>query len=69
MSSARLGAVGMLVACVAFAAPALALADLGPIELVSKSATEQADEAIAPVLSANGRYLAFQGTIGGLSGV
>ena len=46
-----------------------AVADFGPIQLVSKSATEQAEEAVAPALSADGRYLAFQGTIGGLEGV
>jgi hypothetical protein len=70
MSVARTAALTGLLACVAalVVVPA-ALADLGPIRLVSKSATEQAAEALAPALSADGRYLAFQGTIGGLSGV
>jgi WD40-like Beta Propeller Repeat len=69
VSAARRWAVGVLAAGAAFVAPAAALADLGPIELVSKSASEQADEALAPVLSADGRYVAFQGAIGGLAGV
>jgi Tol biopolymer transport system component len=56
-----LGAVG------ATASPAAA--ELGPIRLASKSAVQQAGEALAPAISADGRYLAFQGTIGGLKGV
>ncbi len=70
MSAARNATLATLLACAAalvVAPPALAV--LGPIRLVSKSATEQAAEALAPVLSADGRYLAFRGTIGGLSGV
>lgn len=47
----------------------LVRAEPGPIQLVSKSGSEQADVGSAPALSADGRYLAFQGTIGGLSGV
>jgi Tol biopolymer transport system component len=46
-----------------------AAASFGPIQLVSKSAAEQAAEALSPALSANGRYLAFRGAIGGLKGV
>jgi Tol biopolymer transport system component len=49
--------------------PGLALALPGPIELVSKSATEQADMAAAPVISQDGRFIAFEGTIGGLEGI
>jgi Tol biopolymer transport system component len=56
-----LGAVG------ATASPAAA--EFGPIRLASKSAVQQAGEAVAPSISADGRYLAFQGTIGGLKGV
>lgn len=64
-----------LLAAVALAAAALALiaapagAEVGPVRLVSKSASEQAALAATPALSADGRYLAFQGTIDGLSGV
>jgi Tol biopolymer transport system component len=47
----------------------MAAAEFGPIQLVSKSAGEQAAAALAPAISADGRYLAFQGTIGGLRGV
>jgi Tol biopolymer transport system component len=56
-----LGAVG------AGASPAAA--EFGPIRLVSRSAVQQAGEAVAPAISADGRYLAFQGTIGGEKGV
>lgn len=62
-------ALALLAFVGALTAPRPALADLGPIQLVSKSAAEQADEAAAPALSADGRYLAFQGTLDGVSGV
>ena len=45
-----------------------AAAEFGPIRLVSRSAAQQAGEAVAPAISADGRYLAFQGTIGGREG-
>ncbi len=64
----RLGAV-LLGLALSMPGTAAAAADFGPIQLVSKSAAEQADEAIAPAISADGRYLAFRGTIGGLRGV
>lgn len=69
MSVARVMAATLLAFGAVLACAAPANAGLGPIRLLSKSATEQADEAVAPVLSADGHYLAFQGTIGGLSGV
>jgi Tol biopolymer transport system component len=62
-------AATLLALGLALVSAAPASAGLGPIRLFSKSATEQADEALAPALSADGHYLAFQGTIGGLSGV
>lgn len=58
-----------LAALATLLAPAMAAADFGPIQLVSKSPVEQAATATAPAISADGRYLAFQGTIGGLRGV
>lgn len=61
--------VGALAIAAALAQTAPAAANFGPIRLVSKSATEQAGEAEAPALSADGRYLAFRGEIGGLAGV
>jgi hypothetical protein len=67
----RAGIVLLAIAIAAFlflSAP-LVRAEPGPIQLVSKSGTEQADVGEAPALSADGRYLAFQGTIDGLSGV
>jgi Tol biopolymer transport system component len=62
-----LGALGLLAATLL--GPAGASAELGPIQLVSKSPVEQADSASATALSADGRYLVFQGVIGGRSGV
>jgi hypothetical protein len=56
-----------LLALLLAAAPATA--DVGPIQLVSKSGSEQATVASAPALSSERRYLAFQGKIGGLAGV
>jgi Tol biopolymer transport system component len=48
---------------------ASASAEFGPIELVSKSTKEQADEAFAPALSGNGEFVAFVGRLGGRSGL
>jgi hypothetical protein len=65
----RLG-LPIAVAFVALALlPAAAGAALGPIQLESTISSEQADEAATPALSADGAYLAFQGSIGGLEGV
>jgi WD40-like Beta Propeller Repeat len=47
----------------------LARAGFGPIELLSKTAREQADYALEPAISANGRFVAFCGQIGGREGV
>lgn len=67
----RAGISLLAIAIVAFLLLSVPLvrAEPGPIQLVSKSGTEQADVGAAPALSADGRYLAFQGTIDGLSGV
>jgi Tol biopolymer transport system component len=65
----RWGAAPLLAAFAALLGPGTSAADFGPIQLVSKSASEQAAVALAPALAADGRYLAFQGTIGGLRGV
>jgi Tol biopolymer transport system component len=46
-----------------------AAAEFGPIRLVSRTASLQADEAVAPAISADGRYVAFQGAIAGQRGV
>jgi len=53
----------------ALAAAGPAAAELGPIELVSKGAGQPADSASSPDLSADGRYLAFRGVIGGFDGI
>jgi hypothetical protein len=50
------------------AAPA-AEAEFGPIQLISKSAREQADEAFAPAISADGHYVAWAGRLGGRFGL
>jgi Tol biopolymer transport system component len=60
--------VPLLAATAALPIPGAA-ASFGPIELVSTSAAEQAGEALTPALAADGRYLAFRGTVGGLRGV
>jgi Tol biopolymer transport system component len=49
--------------------PGAARAEFGPIELVSKSTTEQATEAIEPAISSDGRYLVFVGRINGRQGI
>lgn len=41
----------------------------GPISLVSESSLQQADYAHDPVISGNGRYVAFDGSFGGATGV
>ncbi|HEY1833913.1 MAG TPA: hypothetical protein VGG08_05710 [Solirubrobacteraceae bacterium] len=61
--------------CLALCAATAAEADVfGPIELVSAAAGsqavyEQADHAYEPVVSGDGRYVAFAGSFGGVSGV
>lgn len=46
-----------------------AAAEFGPIQLVSKSATEQAGYAREPALSEDGQYVAFRGELGGHTGI
>ncbi|HTA13509.1 MAG TPA: hypothetical protein VK781_01465 [Solirubrobacteraceae bacterium] len=58
----------LTLACAATSAPARADV-FGPISLASQSATEQADYAHDPVISADGRYVAFDGSYGGVQGV
>lgn len=65
----RLAAVSPLLVCAACLSASPAAAELGPIRLASRSAAQQAGEALAPAISADGRYLAFQGAIGGERGV
>jgi Tol biopolymer transport system component len=61
-------ALGLIAASSAALAPA-ARAEFGPIELVSKTPREQADFALQPAISADGRLLAFCGQIGGREGI
>jgi hypothetical protein len=61
-------AVVLAIAFGAYAVP-VAHAEFGPIQLISKSAKEQADEAFAPAISADGRYVVFAGRLGGRFGV
>ncbi len=52
------------------AATATAGADVfGPISLASESPTQQADYAHDPAISGDGRYLAFDGSVSGVTGV
>jgi Tol biopolymer transport system component len=60
-------ATSALAAALVAAQPAAA--ELGLIDLLSKNAVEQAEEAAAPALSADGRYVAFEAAIGGRKGV
>jgi Tol biopolymer transport system component len=60
-------AVRVAVAALVLFAPAAATA--APLRLVSANGQEQATAASAPALSANGRYIAFQGSLGGTTGV
>jgi hypothetical protein len=80
MRRQRATAVGSLAAacvpaCLALAAmlatpPSPAAADVfGPISLVSESSTQQAVYAHDPAISGNGRYVAFDGSFGGETGV
>jgi hypothetical protein len=59
----------LVLACACGWLAPVAAAEFGPIELVSKSRREQAEFAKEPALSANGRYLAFIGELGGRRGV
>ncbi|HET6999116.1 MAG TPA: hypothetical protein VFI03_11055 [Solirubrobacterales bacterium] len=62
--------IALLFATFAALVPAApAAAEFGPIQLVSKGAGQPADKASAPALSADGRYLAFEGSLGGFEGV
>jgi len=54
-------------ACLSFATPAAA--EFGPIELASGGAGQPADRALAPAISADGHYLAFEASLGGFEGV
>jgi Tol biopolymer transport system component len=57
-------------ACCAIATVAPAAADIfGPISLASESPVQQADYAHDPAISGDGRYVAFDGSFGGASGV
>jgi hypothetical protein len=59
---ARIAArAGLLALGVAIIAAAPAAAEFSPIQLISKTVPEQAREAVAPALSTDGRYVAFQG--------
>lgn len=60
---ARALTAGLLALAAALLAAAPAWAEFGPIRLVSKTVTQQAVEAVAPAISADGRYIAFQGTM------
>jgi len=72
MSAAfRAGVVAFALALIVLAAtlPSRAAAAFGPIELISKSSREQAQFATEPALSADGRYVAFCGELGGHEGI
>jgi Tol biopolymer transport system component len=67
---ARLFVACSLVACTPLAASPVARGDVfGAISLVSQSATAQADYAHDPAISGDARYVAFDGSYGGIAGV
>lgn len=66
---ARFAAVSALVLAAALLPASPADAEFGPIRLASRSVAHQAGEAGAPSISADGRYLAFQGSLDGSRGV
>jgi hypothetical protein len=68
-AATRIAAIALFALAAGLVGAGMARAEFGPIELVSKSGGEQADEALAPAISADGRYLAFRGTLGGLRGI
>lgn len=67
--SQKLVLVAMTIACLAACLASPAAAEFGPIELVSKSAKEQAGYAQEPALSGDGKYVAFCGELGGREGI
>ena len=69
MNTVRSISVAFFLIALGLLLPAVATAVPGPIELVSKNSKEQADIATAPAISADGEYVAFEATIGGLTGI
>jgi hypothetical protein len=67
ISSLRLALTLAAVSSCLFAAAARA--EFGPIDLVSKTAREQSGFALQPAISADGRYLALCGSLGGREGI
>jgi Tol biopolymer transport system component len=65
----RVGAFCLTVMAALISLVGSAAAEPGPIELVSKSAVEQAPFAEHPAISADGSYVAFQGELDGMFGV
>ncbi|HEY7255283.1 MAG TPA: hypothetical protein VH476_01250 [Solirubrobacterales bacterium] len=55
--------VGLLALITALATAPAADAAFGPIRLISRTVPEQAEWAAAPAISADGRYVAFEGTL------
>ncbi len=65
----KLGALILTVFTAAFVAAAPAAAEWGPPSLLTVSPREQADGVNSSVLSADGRYLAFAGSLDGITGI
>lgn len=66
---ARLLGLGAAALLVALGVAPAARAEFGPLRLISKTPAEQAGVAAAPAISADGRFVAFQGSLGGRTGV
>jgi Tol biopolymer transport system component len=59
----------LTIGAIIFVGAAPAHAELGPIQMISANAHEQADSATLPAMSGTGRYVAFRATLSGVSGV
>ena len=67
--TARAVSLVLALAAAALVAATPAGADFGPVQMISGGAAQPADRAEATALSADGRFVAFQGVVGGLDGV
>jgi hypothetical protein len=69
LSRGRLAGTLAATAVAAAAFAPVAAAEWGPAQLASASTTQQVDSADAPVISQDGRFVVFEGTYAGESGV
>ncbi len=68
-AASRTATAMLLGSLAALVAAAPAAAEFGSVELLSKTPVQQAEQALAPAISADGRYVAFQARIGNSAGL